>query len=324
MRVRSTIFAALLIAACAPTQSSTVPSLQPEEVLSRAAKATHTLKSAQYVADGDFESVSGTQTTSGTFRMDGMLQEAGSQLRFQLDVDATIDDIEQPSSVSGTVEVVMISPAEVYMNVHSLTSQPSSAIFSPSVIGNIAGKWWSLPEGDTPPVVGTVSPDPRLLDAQAQVVEVTKDRGVEEMHGIPSYHYDVALNKQKLITYLSAVAHEKGVEFSAEETSKQLDAVEASGQLWIDAENFYIQKIMWVIQSLPTQTGTASVSIEITLRNHNKAPQILPPEEFSEFTPAVFLDLPEDALFPEERNEPSGYELDDAEIKNLMQQLNSF
>lgn len=322
-RSLSIIAVSLALVSCASKGESTVPELAPAEVLSRAAKATQSLESAQYVAQGDFDSTTDAQSTQGTFRMDGMLQKAGEQLRFQLDLDAEMDALDESSTVSGTVEVVMISSDEVYMNLHSLASQPSSAIFDPSMVSVIAGKWWKLPETDTAPVTGTVTPDPRLLHAQAQVVEVTKDRGVDIVNGVPTYHYDVRLNKEKLVSYLAAVAQEKGAEFAPELVREDLKNLEASGQLWIDAEHFYIQKIVWVLQSLTLKNGgSASASVTITFRNHNSAPNIIPPTEYEIFSPAVFFALPPDALFPEEYGETD--DMSDDDIRNILQQINSF
>lgn len=323
MKLRQTVtfFVCLLLMACAPGQRAGVHSLAPEEVLQRAAKATQSLESAQYVVQGDFESKVDTQSMLGTVRMDGMLQHAGEQLRFQLDVDTDIDDLSGASSVSGTVEVVMIAPDEVYMNIHALTSQPSSTLFQPDVIGKIAGSWWLLPSGDTPPVTGTVTPDPRLLQAQAQVVEVTKDRGVTTVNGRETYHYDVALNKDKLVAFLATAASQKGEVFDAQQVREDLEQLQASGQLWIDAEEFFLQKITWVLQSLPIGGGTASASLTVTFRNHNAAPPILPPSEFKPFTPAVFFSLPSDALFPEEVVSPA--DLSEPQIDQILQQLNS-
>ncbi|MAE68570.1 MAG: hypothetical protein QF793_03235 [Candidatus Peribacteraceae bacterium] len=312
-----------LLVACseqAPTQSS----IPPEEVLQRATRAVQTLDSAQYVLQGDFDMKSNTFAAIGTARMDGMLASGGEQLRFQLDLTADIDSFEGPSSIAGTLEVVVISEEEVYMNIHSLSSQPSSTLFRPEMIGVIAGKWWLLSEGDTPPAVESVSPDPRLLQAQAQVVSVTRDRGMTTINGRDVHHYDVALDTEKLVAYLSAVAEENGGEFDAAEVRKEVKAIEASGQLWIDAETYYVQKIEWVVQSLPiNRGGAASVKFTITFRNHNDAPAIVPPKDAKQFSPTMFFGLPDDARFPEEIEYEQSPRIDNQKINELIQQMNT-
>jgi hypothetical protein len=210
------------------------------------------------------------------------------------------------------------------MNIHSLSSQPSSTLFRPEMIGVIAGKWWLLSEGDTPPAVESVSPDPRLLQAQAQVVSVTRDRGMTTINGRDVHHYDVALDTEKLVAYLSAVAEENGGEFDAAEVRKEVKAIEASGQLWIDAETYYVQKIEWVVQSLPiNRGGAASVKFTITFRNHNDAPAIVPPKDAKQFSPTMFFGLPDDARFPEEIEYEQSPRIDNQKINELIQQMNT-
>lgn len=311
------------LVACSPEQS-VVPNLPPEEVLENAAKATQSLESAQYVVQSEFDASADAWSAVGSLRMDGMLQSAGEQLRFQLDITADVEDVQGSSSIDGTLEVAVISEEEVYMNLHSLIAQPSSTFFNPEMIGAIAGQWWLLPPGDTLPVSASVTPDPRLLQMQSQVISVTRDRGVDTVQGRPSYQYDVVLDKEKLLLYLSAVAKESGQEFDVKEAESKFALVDASGQIWIDAETYYMQKLSWVIQSLPLDNGgEASVSFTITFRNHNEAPTIQPPTDAKPFTPTVFFSLPNDALFPEELPPGALDSLNDESIDELIRQMNS-
>ncbi len=305
-------------------QVSVEPQITPQEVLHRATLAVQTLESAQYVLQGDFDMKTDRLSTLGTVRMDGMLADGGEQLQFQLDITAEVASSQGDSSISGLLEVVVISEDEVYMNVHSLNSQPSSAFFRPEMISALAGKWWLLSENDNPPLVKTVTPDPRLLQAQAQVVTVTRDRGITQLSGRDVHHFDVTLDKQKLTKYLAALAQEKGQEFDASKTMQTVDDIQASGQLWIDAETYYVQKINWVVQSMPLENnGTASIAFTITFRNQNSAPTILPPQGAKLFSPAVFFTLPSKALFPEEIRDQLPSTLDDEELLRILQQLNS-
>jgi hypothetical protein len=321
---RLTILLILALAACGSqvTPENVIP---PEEVLQRATRAVQKLDSAQYVAQSDFDINSDKFSAVGTARIDGMLQDAGEQLRFQLDLTADIRGIEGPSSVAGTLEVVVITEDEVYMNIHSLTSQPNSAIFRPEIIGMLSGKWWQLSEGDTLPVAEKITPDPRLLQAQAQVVSVTRDRGITTINGRDTHHYDTTLDKEKLVSYLAAIAKEQFQEFDAAETQAAIEDIKASGQLWIDAETYFVQKIAWVVQSIPLEgDGIASVSFTITFRNHNDAPAIIPPQNAKVFSPAVFFTLPTEALFQEELEYQQDTQFDEDTILDIMQNMNTY
>lgn len=293
---RALIGLSLCLVSCTGGQKAVVPQLEPDEVLRRAATAAQKLESAQYTAQGEFDTQADNQSVSGTMRIDGALQEAGKQLKFQIDIDADLKGAETNAAVSGTVEVVMLSGEEVYLNVHSVTSKPASAIFSSDMIDAIAGHWWKLPGGAEVPVA-SVTPDPRLLHAQSQVVEVVKDRGIDTMNGVPNYHFDVRLNKEKLVAYLAEVAQKKGTDFASEEMRAQLEQLSAVGELWIDAEQFNLQKVIWKLSSLPLEHGgTASATLTITFRNHNKAPAIVPPEASDVFSPAALFSFPTDSL----------------------------
>ncbi len=312
-----------LVACSSPTtEQSTVA---PEEVLERSTRAVQELESAQYVVQADFDLKTDALSALGTARMDGMLSDGGEQLRFQLDLTSEVASAAGDSSLSGTVEVVVISENEVYLNLHSLSSQPSSEFFRPEMIAALAGKWWLLSEDNSPPITKSVTPDPRLLQAQAQVVSVARDRGIVQINGRDSHHYDVALDTEKLAAYLEAIALEKGQEFDKTKTTKSLEEIQGSGQLWIDAETYFVQKINWVVQSVPLDNGgTASLSFTVTFRNHNDAPAILPPQGATPFSPAIFFTLPSEAMFPEEIQNQLPSDLNDEQLLELLQEMNSY
>lgn len=320
---RLSLLLCLALVAC----SKQVPverDIAPEVVLQRAVRAVQTLDSAQYVLQGDFDTASETLNAVGTVRMDGMLADGGEQLRFQMDLTADVDALGGSSSLSGTLEVVVISEDEVYMNLHSLTSQPSTAFFRPEIIAALAGQWWNVSDGETPSVAKSVTPDPRLLQAQAQVVTVTRDRGITTIHGREVHHYETVLDKQKLTEYLSAIAIEKGEEFDALATADAIEDIEASGQLWIDAQTYYVQKMSWVVQSIPLENGgTASIAFTVSFRNQNDAPAIVPPLDAKQFSPAIFFTLPSEALFPVEVRQQLPQDFDDEALIDIFKQMNS-
>ena len=314
----------ILLTACIKPIAPSQYQLEPEEVLRKAAAATKSLDSAQYTANADFDAQkSKSWSATGTARMDGILRGAGDQMRMQMDIVTELNTRRERTSVTGTLEVVVMSEDEVYMNLHSLMSQPSSDLFKPEVIGLIASRWWLLPSDAPPSATATVAPDPALLKAQSEVVVVKKDRGVTEVHGFPSYHYDVVIDKEKLISYLKTVSESKGQILDLENIAVELEQVEASGQLWIDAETYHVRKISWVVQSFPIGDSTvASVSFSVTFRNINDAPTIEPPEGAQRFTPEVFFTLPSDGYFQDlpsmQTKDPYAETID-----SLLEQLNA-
>ena len=310
----------ITLAACLSQNGSA--RLSPEEVLQKAADATQTLRSAQYVAQGNFDAALDAWLAEGTVRMNGSLNDAGEQLHFQVDVMANIRDGKEEYTAQGNLEVSLLSRDEVYMNVHSLSSEPPNAIFRPEVLRNLTDRWWLLPPGDTPPEAVGMTPDPRLLQIQSQVVTVSKNRGMETIEGRETYHYDVTLDPEKLLEYLSTLAAERGEAFDAAKVRQDLSGIKASGELWIDAGTFYMQKISWNVQQIPIEGGgTASASVTITFRNHNTAPDLEPPAGAMPFSPAIFFTLPDDAIFPEEIPAGGATGLDEANIEDILRSL---
>ena len=308
----------LLFVACTNATSTIVP-LPSDEVLSKAASATHSLQSAKYLLTGNVSVENDPLwTTDATVRMDGIIRDAGEQMRFQMDVDATTNTLDQEYVTNGTLEVVVASQDEVYMNLHSLTVQPPSSIVRPDLVGKLASKWWILPKGDSLPLSSQVTPDPRLLQAQSQVVRVVKDNGLVAVDGHMVYDYMVELDTEKLIGYMQKIAGQDP-SFDAGALRTSLKDVQGTGELWIDAETFFVQKLSWNIQSYPLQTGgNTSLDFSVTFTDHNEAPEIIPPKDAKEFSPYDLLTLSE-----QDYENLEATDLTDAEINSILHSLDA-
>lgn len=323
MRLRLFVASTSVILTACTAAPSTIEPLSSDVVLSKAAKATHTLDSAKYILTGNVDSKnSDFWSTNAVIRMEGILHDAGKQMKFQLDADAAIVTPEDSFTIDATLEVIVASESEVYMNLHSLTVQPPNPILRPDLVGKLASKWWLLPQDDSMPVTGQVTPDPRLLHAQSQVVRIVKDNGIISMNGSQVYHYDVELDKEKLVSYLQKLA-EGDESFDITEVKESLKSVVATGELWIDAETYYVHKLQWNIEGYPMDTGgETSLDFTVTFTDQNNAPDILPPSDAKEFTPYELLGLPEDG-FEQDLNEQQ-YDLDDEAINSLLRSMDSY
>lgn len=323
MRRCSVILSVCLLCACSSQQVS-VPHLPPEEVLQRAAKATQTLDSAQYTIQADFDTNSEVLSVQGKAQIDGSLREAGKQLRFLADISADIKQLQERATVDGAIEIIMMSEDEVYVRVHSLQTSPSDAMFSPVILAAISGGWWLLPADNPPPIASSITPDPRLLEMQSHVISVERDRGIDTISGRDAYHYDVVINTEKLLAYLSEVYQKQNDTFDRSAYEESFIHMQAQGELWIDAENFYMQKLQWEISDLPLDGGdTASVAFTVHFRNHNSTPQITPPADAKQFTPEALFALPQEALFPEELLQNASDPNNDRAIEDLIRHMNS-
>ena len=113
---------------------------------------------------------------------------------------------------------------------------------------------------------------------------------METLNGRSAYRYDTALDKEKLALYLKKVAADRGEPMPQEELDSLLTSFSATGELWVDAENFFIHKLTWDVQKLPVGASPPlAVKFTVTLRDHNAAPPVTPPEKFELFSPFMFL-----------------------------------
>ena len=316
----------IMLSACTQ-ELPTVDPLPSQEVLQKASQAAQKLDSAQYLVTADFDIDSGnTWIAKGILRMDGTLQNAGEQIRAVTDVTAQVEDeLTGNYTLEGTIEVSVMSTDEVYLNIHTLNSEPNDIFFPSEIIRQIAGTWWLLPANDTAPKAATVTPDPRLLQAQAQVVTVTKENGVVPFSGSDAYHYDVELNKEKLITYLMSIAQEKGENISISELEEAFADVVATGELWIDAHNYFVHKLVWDVSALSyANNGLSDFELTVTFRNHNSAPLIEPPRDAKIFSPAALFTMPVDTLMDEELFNATSPDNSDDALDTILRNFNTF
>ncbi len=319
------IVSVTLLTNCSSITRVSPSPLPPEEVLRRAADATALLESAEYAAEGSFGTVSAIRSTTGTFRMDGRLQNAGKQITFLADVTAQVEGHSSlPSAIAGAAEVVVISENEVYLNIRALSSQPEGTVFRPELVERFAGRWWLLPAGVSPAGAMSITQDPRMLQAQSKVVTVTRDRGIETLDGRDTYHYDVSLDTARLLAYISAHSAERGDTFDAESMLQYIQGIVATGELWIDAQTYFLQKIQWNIASVPYgDGGMLSLAAVIALRSHNSAPAIASPKEFTSFTPAALYAPPSNSRSMGGDTVGGPDDLTDEDISNFIRQMNA-
>ncbi len=288
--IMSALLLPLALAACGTKRAG----LPPEEVMERAARASQELLSAVYDLSGDFSLASGGSTVAqGQATVEGRLQEGGSQIQFALEGTLTLPE-SGPAAISGKLEVIAAGE-QVYLKIHELRDDPPGGILQEEILRGALGQWWLLPApggGTGATAASAVTPHPRLLQAQTQVVRVTEDRGIEELRGRDAYHYDVVIDPGKLVAYLREVARERG-EDVPEEAYAPLAEIKARGELWIDAESFLAQALRRAIDAFPLPDGRLlRLSFFGNLRDHNAAAAIALPADANPFSQVVLPPLP--------------------------------
>lgn len=271
------VCAASLLVSCAGE-----PGLPPGEVLDRAAQASRHLRSARFTAHADVTVPSGASAPlTIILTAAGRLQDGGQELQFSLTADGRT---EGGASWHLEGDTIVAGEREVYANVHTFSLDPPHPLLQPLLLQQFTDIWWRLPHE---PAAATgvpiqVTPDPRLLRMQTEIVDVMRDHGRVRFGGRTTYHYDVALNRERFIRFLSEVARERGETQDQEAWKQWLEGLNASGELWIDAEDFILRGVQWKLLSADS-ARPFSATLRVELSDLNSAEPIAPPSDVRPF-----------------------------------------
>ncbi|MFH0770995.1 MAG: hypothetical protein V1926_06540 [Candidatus Peregrinibacteria bacterium] len=286
-----------LLASCAPAETG----LPVPEVLSRAATASGQMQSAHFELDTSFTfTPSPSASVEGSAHMSGVLQDGGRQVQMRIVFDTALAGSGLPEHIAGDLEIIVGSLSETYLFVHRADVTPPHSLFDERAIASLLNRWWLLPvqSGGTPdgPMLlptGPLSPDPAIIRAQSQVVNVTRDRGMEMMDGRKMYHYETAVDPEKLAAFLIASRGEQGSAADDALLRQKLANVVAFGEIWIDAQTFVIRRISWNAEPFPIRegAGTLGFSMVMDLSEVNAAGPISIPSDAMPFTPLFPLPM---------------------------------
>lgn len=283
MRRVSLLSALPLILLCSACVRQT--NLRPEDVMIRASLAVPTLSSARIAATADMTYMHDGRTVEGQVKASGVLRDGGKQSQFDVEFDGTVTDARVTYSIKGAGDLVAAGQDQTYARVRSLTSEPMHPLLRMLRIDALIGKWLRFPSGGNV-TVASVTPDPSFLKAQSEVVEVLEDLGMSVIHGRDAYHYKVALDNEKLLSFMRADATQRGEAWDEASARKSLEAFHPTGELWIDATDFFIHRIDWTLPEpeadfVPPEQLFGTLSVQFT--DHNNAPDIELPTDAQDF-----------------------------------------
>ncbi|MBI3331894.1 hypothetical protein HYZ99_02955 [Candidatus Peregrinibacteria bacterium] len=284
-QVRLVLVVSLACAAAACTRPSNLP---PEQVLQNAARASQELTSARYTLAAAFTSHAPDRVVDMDIGIEGVLQDGGKQTQFTMTFDGVVSEAGTRYDTEGALDVIVAWENDVYLFLRSLSVDPPYPLLSADALQRFQGTWWNIPSSADPRSSSAVTPDPRLLRTQSEVVRVVKDHGIEDINGRDAYHYDVVIDRGKLALFLKKVADQRGEPFDPSQTDAFLSALHATGELWIDAETFFVHRIVWTVPA--SDEAGLSGELQVDLRDHGAAPPVTPPAEFQVFSPLMLLE----------------------------------
>lgn len=257
--------ALLLLSSCA--MKSDIPA---EQVLDLSSRANRNVRSASFDLQARLvlPSVEGTATTDAT--LSGVMQNGGKQLQFDLDAEGV--------SAAGNAwdargRFIVASEHEVYVKMDEFALEAA-----PAEYGALVDRWWLLPAVGTGSVSGDLTPDPRLLRMQTEVIDVTRDRGIVMLDGRRVHHYDVAVNNAKFAAFLSSIESSEPNAVDPVRLEAQLQGMALSGEIWIDAETYVLRRAAWEARG-PMTGGEPLMTMTVNVREQKTNASVSPPSD---------------------------------------------
>ena len=272
--------------------------LPPDEVLSKSAQESQSLGSATFTSTVVFDIKQSLFNVNGTASIDGRLQNAGQDVLASIELHAGGKLSDGDFSVGATIESIIMGEDALYFKINTFTLEPEDAMFAAGTVATLQGKWWQLPlrgsgQGSVP-----ITPDPQLLRAQVEVVDVMEDHGFKKIDGHNAYHYTVSINRDRLLKFLEKRAEEEEGSFDRDEAIVMLERLTVTGELWIDAETYHVRKVEWEAKQAATKEDEqeSTLSFTMSLNDHNEAEPITAPADAEPFSPFAFVGMPGGAL----------------------------
>ena len=263
-----------LMVSCAGPRTA----LPSEEVLKNAALTAPGIQSAEFTVNATLHEIL-PGFAPVTLQTDGILTDGGHQLLFDFDASTTMPGIDESNRLKGSVAVG--GEDDVYMRFDLIEGLVLQAIVGPDAASAWVGRWWKLPSqnAETTPAI---TPDPSVLHMQSQVLRVVQDLGIESFEGADVYHYEVEIDQAKLRAYLQSVLEARGEPVDAVVLDQQAASIAGSGDVWIDADAFYLRRVRWSLRN-PTNPHGFRAEIDARLNSFNAAGPIELPVEADPF-----------------------------------------
>jgi len=251
--------------------------LPVEDVLRRSADASRALQSVTLNVEGTVRIAQAESIYTLRPTVRGTLHNGGKQVQVRVGITGTLQEDESTFDLTADIETIVASMNEVYVQVHRLQTTPTHPLLNAEALSAITGTWMQLPINQAVVATADVTPDPRLLRAQSEVVTVTRDRGMEMFNEKEVYVYDVQVDPEKLLAYLRQVAKEDDQPFDEAEARTLFANYHATGTIWIDAKDFTIQRLHWDIAPKDPNAEGITANITVDFTDHNAAAPIVPP-----------------------------------------------
>jgi hypothetical protein len=156
------------------------------------------------------------------------------------------------------------------------------------------------------------------LQAQASVVRVTRDLGITSIDDVPVYHYAIAIDPDRFLEYVKELHRESEEPLDEEKLRSDLASLQATGELWIRADNFSVLRMAWDIPSLPmADRSLLHLAFTLDWKDASGSAPIVIPSDAKPFSAAALLPAAEAG--EQQTTLPVGIEVED--IRSALQEV---
>ncbi len=264
----------VLLSACAGRRG-----LPPEEVLKKAAAQSQQLDSTNFTGESTLKWSGDDAVYNLHVAMTGSLVGSGRDTHIYALVDGTVVQAGRSYDVRADAQMISLDGKDVYVRVGAVTSDPVNPLLLRKEIQSFIGQWWKLPGGEgSSDDTQSITPDPRLLRAQVEVVSVLKDNGIHTVNEHDVYLYDVGIDRQKLLDFLQALSAQGISSDDAAQSAAFWRMFSARGSLVIDANTFTIERLAWQLEPTAESNQSFSVNFSLDFADRNRGEPVMPPQ----------------------------------------------
>jgi len=252
--------------------------LPPQEVIRRTVLRSQTIDSVSYEGIASL-ALDGKQELSGNVAVSGVIRTIDRTWA----MEAAGEFVKKEGGNilrkgSGAVSLSSPKPGALFLRIERL----QGPLFKmPVLSGSVLGKWWRTTGTAAEVIQGTGgTPDPRLVDAYVSALEVMGG-GLEPLGGGFVYRYSVRVSSGALWNFMKRMPPRSGA-----------PSFDARGEVWIDPSTFLLQRAKWTVRSFPVRSGNLHATLEVVLREYDRAPDIPLPEALrSVLSPDTIFDI---------------------------------
>mgnify|MGYP001003533975 CR=1 FL=1 len=271
--------ATILLSGC--FSQNAISGLSAQQVIEKSVRANAQTQNVHISMNAEYD-VAGSIKEKGELLLSGNAVAGFQSFSGSGNITRHIQTQTTARSLFAAFDIASASSTEWYARVRTLDFEPkNSAVSSDGIVQT----WWKMADTDeAKQILALQTPDPSAINAILASVIVDRDDGLVTDNRRKMYHYHVHIDAG------APGANSMGL------------ASLPSGELWIDAQTYLLQRAIWNIRNIPGTNGSTDANMDIRLSRHNEQLPVSVPLTYEYATADVwrmFHTILPSALLPE-------------------------